>query len=33
MSGVYNDPSRNSASKGGLSHQTRQELEAIRFLI
>ncbi|MCE8440366.1 hypothetical protein [Rhodovulum sulfidophilum] len=33
MSGVYSDPSRSVASKGGLSHQTREELEAIRPLI
>ncbi|MBL3607978.1 hypothetical protein [Rhodovulum sulfidophilum] len=33
MSGVYSEPSRNSASKGGLSHQTLDELEAVRSLI
>ncbi|MCE8421033.1 hypothetical protein LZ190_20535 [Rhodovulum sulfidophilum] len=33
MSGVYNDPSRNGASKGSLSQQTLEELEAVRPLI
>ncbi|MBL3564843.1 hypothetical protein JMM59_07460 [Rhodovulum sulfidophilum] len=33
MSRVFSDPSRNGASKGGLSHQPREEMEAIRFPI